>query len=256
MSTPEPEASPALQLRCPLCGSESFVAFNGRENARCAVCKSVERNRLVWMVLDAHGLFRPGQRVLHFAPEFFLARRFAELSGDLYHACDVDPERYGQRTVKVRRFDLCTDLEKLPSRSFDLILHCHVLEHLCCDVEQVLRELERILAPGGRHIMSVPIRGETTLEDLSDDLLPQHRTEMFGQDDHFRIFGTRDLGEMLKRVWGEDEDHLVEPLKLFTPEALTIAAIPPQAWTGWSSHSLLMHQRPLQGGAGGGSGQP
>ena len=124
-----------VTLRCPVCSGGEFQEFNGRENARCARCRSMERTRLLWMILDRIGMFRPGQRVLHFAPEMPLAKRFAELSGDRYHACDIDPARYSSSFAQVRPFDLCKDLVKLPSRSFDLIIHNHVLEHLACDVE-------------------------------------------------------------------------------------------------------------------------
>lgn len=230
-------------LQCPICQSTAFLEFNSRANARCAQCLSVERTRLLWMVLEKLDLFRAGLRVLHMAPELGLAKRFAELSGDAYHACDVDPARYKSSFMTVRPLDLCVDLVKLPSRVFDLIIHTHVLEHVRCDVEAVLHEFERILAPGGHHFLCVPIRGEITREDLSDDLTPADRTRMFGQDDHYRIFGAKSLAEMLTRVWGDAP--LITPLDLFSKEALTMAAIPETGWSGYSGCSIFHRQRPL-----------
>jgi hypothetical protein len=107
----------------------------------------------------------------------------------------------------------------------------------------VLSEFERILAPGGHHFLSVPVSGETTREDLSDEPTPEERAMLFGQADHFRIFGKSDLPALLKRVWGADEEHLIEPLALFGATELERAAIPEDAWSGISSHAIFHHQR-------------
>lgn len=238
-----------IKLTCPACGSNEFIAFNGRDNARCARCGSMERTRLLWMVLEKFDLFQMGQRILHIAPELALTKCFTELSGDRYHGCDIDPSRYSSRFATIRPIDLCADLAKMPSRSFDLIIHTHVLEHIACDVENALQEMERLLAPGGHHFFSVPIRGEITREDISEDLTPQHRALMFGQEDHLRIFGAKSLVEMLSRVWGDAENPLVTPRELFSEEELSIAAIPPVAWSGYSSHSIFHHVRTIVGRA-------
>jgi len=233
------------QLLCPICKSREFVAFNGRPNARCSGCLSVERNRLLWMILERYGMFRPGLRVFHIAPELALIRRFSDLSGERYHACDIDPGHYKSRYTVVRPMNLCSDLVKLPSRSFDLILHSHVLEHVRCDPEEVLREMERLLAPGGRHFLCVPVIGEYTREDMSDSLTPEDRAKRFGQSDHYRVFGSISFKEVLDRVWGKSEKHNVEPLELFSAEELERAAIPAAAWTGLTSHTVFHHVRDL-----------
>ncbi|MBV8978143.1 MAG: class I SAM-dependent methyltransferase [Alphaproteobacteria bacterium] len=196
------------------------------------------------MILEKHNLFRPGSRVLHVAPELPIAKRFAELLDDRYLACDVNAARYASTFTIVRPLDLCVDLVKLPSRCFDIIIHSHVLEHLPCDPEGVMREFERILKPGGHHFLSVPISGETTREDLSDDLSGAERSMLFGQADHMRVFGRRDLPAMLDRVWGARERHNIEPLELFAPAELEQAAVPRDAWSGISSHTIFHHIRP------------
>jgi hypothetical protein len=45
-------------------------------------------------------------------------------------------------------------------------------------------------------------------------------------------------------VWGRQERHHIEPLELFAPAELERAAIPQEAWTGISSHSIFRHERP------------
>ena len=231
-------------LLCPICKTDRFLPFNGRENARCANCHAMERTRLLWLVLEKHGLFRRGLRVMHVAPELPLIKRFSELLSDRYYACDIDPARYSSKFTTVRPFDITCDLAKLPSCSFDLIIHNHVLEHVRCDVEPVMREFERILAPAGHHYFSVPIRGDETRENMSDDLSPAERLKQFGQADHYRLFGRRSLPDMLDRVWGAQERHNVEPLELFTSAELAVAAVPEDAWTGISGHTIFHHVRP------------
>jgi len=230
--------------RCPVCKSTSFLPFNGRENARCAACLSMERTRLLWLILNKLDLFRPGLRVMHVAPELPLVKRYSELLAERYHACDFDVSRYTSNYTTVRPLDLCCDLVKLPSRSFDVIIHVHVLEHVRCGTEGVLQELERILAPGGHHLLSVPVRGELTIEDLSDDLTDEQRFKMFGQADHMRIFGRKSFPELLDRVWGVRDKHHIDPIEHFSAEELEVAAIPKEAWTGISSHTIFCHQRP------------
>jgi len=233
-----------MELRCPICKSSQFLAFNGRDNARCANCQAMERTRLLWLVLERYELFRPGLRVMHVAPELPLAKRYSELLDERYFACDVNAARYASTFTVIRPIDLCADLVKLPSRCFDLIIHSHVLEHLRCDPEEVLGQFERVLKPGGHHFLSVPVSGEETREDLSDELSEAERSMLFGQADHFRVFGSRTLPEMLDRVWGKAERHHIEPVELFGVEELERAAIPREAWSGISSHSVFHHVRP------------
>ncbi len=229
-------------LKCPICEGTEFEDFNGRKNARCSTCRGVERNRVMWMVLDRLGAFAEGQRVLHLAPEMGLARKFVELSGDKYVGTDIDPDRYKSKFTTIRKLDLCSDLGDIADNSFDLILHSHVLEHVPCDIKGVLGELDRILAPGGMHFFSVPIRGEHTVEDLSPDLTETERLTRFGQEDHVRMFGSKDLQALLREVWG-DGKHVIEPVQLFSKDALRSAVIPTEAWEGVSGHSLFHYRK-------------
>jgi Methyltransferase domain len=233
-----------MEPRCPICKSGEFLAFNGRDNARCKSCQAMERTRLLWMILEKHGLFRPGLRVMHVAPELPLAKRYSELLDERYFACDVNAARYASTFTTIRPLDLCADLVKLPSRVFDIIIHSHVLEHLRCAPEAVMREFERLLAPGGHHFLSVPVSSEETREDLSDELSDAERSMLFGQADHMRVFGRSDLPRMLDEVWGKQERHHIEPIELFGDEALERAAIPKEAWSGISSHTIFHHIRP------------
>ncbi|WP_250125028.1 BNR-4 repeat-containing protein [Chroococcidiopsis sp. CCMEE 29] len=182
------------------------------------------------MVLNRLRLLRPGLRVLHFAPEWGLVKKFSELSGELYTPCDLDLTRYKSSYTRIYQVDMCHDLRKLPCQSFDVIIHNHVLEHVCCSVEDVLTELDRILAYGGQQFFSVPIRGEETLEDLSPNLTDIDRARLFGQHDHVRIFGQRDILNLLRKVWGSDQPYIF-PTDWFSKEQLEAIGLPSDSWS-------------------------
>jgi SAM-dependent methyltransferase len=93
-----------------------------------------------------------------------------------------------------------SDIMALPHRdkSFDVILCNHVLEHVADD-GQAVKELHRVLKPGGWGILQVPIALALghTIEDptaSSDD----ERIRMFGQRDHVRLFAAADYPSRLR----------------------------------------------------------
>ena len=82
------------------------------------------------------------------------------------------------------------DLVSTPFRSeiFDAIICIHVLEHIEEDRE-ALRELYRVLKPGGWAVVSVPIRlDQKTYEDPMI-VLPEERNRAFGETAHVRFYG-------------------------------------------------------------------
>jgi SAM-dependent methyltransferase len=90
-------------------------------------------------------------------------------------------------------------VQRLPFRdgAFDALLCHHVLEHVPDD-RAAMRELRRVLRPGGWAILQSPIRSrlEATLEDpaVTD---PRERERLFGQRDHLRQYG-RDYADRLR----------------------------------------------------------
>ena len=79
--------------------------------------------------------------------------------------------------------------------SFDLIYCSHVLEHVRDD-RAAMREMFRVLQPGGRVLIMVPITSGATLEDpaVTD---PAERERLYLQSDHVRLYGLDDLRERL-----------------------------------------------------------
>lgn len=227
---------------CPICGGKKFLDFNGRIKAQCHECKSLERSRLMWMILKKLDVIRPGIRVLHVAPELCLLERFSKIASENYYPCDLEPKNYNNRHCKVNRINLCTDLSSMPTATYDLIVHNHVLEHLPCDIVPVIKDLNRTLAPGGLHLFSVPFRGRFTVEDLNPNLSAEERTSRFAQSDHMRLFGTEDFPNFLDK-------NFPETIKLFDLEAkfskkdMLNANIPEDVLSNISGHSFFYYQR-------------
>lgn len=181
-----------LGRHCPVCGRSSrrFRPFGEplRDGAQCVHCGALERHRLVWLFLTRRtDLFdgRP-RKVLHIAPEECLVRRLRESLAGEYITADLNDPR------AMARIDV-TDIA-WPDATFDVIYCSHVLEHVPDD-RRAMRELHRVLRPGGWAIVMVPVGAERTLEDPGI-VEPAARRRAFGQEDHVRLYGP-DVAERL-----------------------------------------------------------
>ena len=116
--------------------------------------------------------------------------------------------------------DLKIDIQHtgLPDQSYDVIICNHVLEHVD-DFRQALKEMLRILRPGGSFICSFPM--DPKVELLDED--PSVRTEAdrikrFGQNDHQRVFGMKadqflmEAGFTVERIDGKDCPEEILPV--------------------------------------------
>ncbi|MEA2041405.1 MAG: methyltransferase domain-containing protein [Bacteroidota bacterium] len=181
---------------CPVC-RKSFRKFlpygnQGKENRMCPSCLSLERHRLLWLFLkNKTDFFSRPMQVLHMAPEQPFLKRFRNLENLDYTTADlVSPIA-----------DVKTDIRNLvfEDNRFDFIMCNHVLEHI--DEEQTaMKELWRVLKPGGKAILQVPIdyERETTYEDPAITA-PKERERLFGQYDHVRVYG-KDYPNRLKKA--------------------------------------------------------
>ena len=67
----------------------------------------------------------------------------------------------------------------------------HVLEHITDD-RAAMRELRRILRPGGWAIVMVPIEhGRTTTYEDPSITTPEERERAYWQSDHVRLYAAR-----------------------------------------------------------------
>lgn len=174
---------------CPVCGSRyrRFMPYGyvtSREDALCPHCLALERHRMIWLWLsECSDLFESRPRLLHIAPEVSLMRHFKRL----YRGT----ENYITADLESPLADMHFDVQHIPLEdcSVDVVICNHLLEHVEDD-RRAMRELYRILRPGGWGIALVPEDRSlpTTFEDdsITD---PKERTRIFGQYDHRRIYG-------------------------------------------------------------------
>lgn len=195
------------EVECSICRSQykEFAPFGPmgkavRKNAFCPNCGSIERQRLIWKYIgDKTNFFTSDQfNMLHFAPEEVFYQEFSRMKNLEYTPVDLYPELYRYKgDVKVVE----TDITMIPfeNDSFDVILCNHVLEHIPDDI-LAMKELYRVMKPGGWGIFQVPIDEnlEKTYENPSVRR-PSQRVKHFGQYDHVRQYG-RDYIERLRSV--------------------------------------------------------
>lgn len=168
-----------------------------RENDRCPVCHGADRTRMMMMYLSrmlgvGSGSWSAAEpcRILHVAPDYGLYLWLSRQPGVAYTGSDIDAGRYRH----IRNMH-SADLTQAPfeDASFDAVICSHVLEHIPDDA-QAMREILRILKPGGRALLLVPLAldGQGTEEEpgIND---PAEQERRFGQWDHVRLYGREDF---------------------------------------------------------------
>ena len=174
---------------------KSFLPYGygrQRNNVLSPSTLSLERHRLLWLYLkNETDFFSAPKKVLHFAPEQAFYKRFRNQKNLDYTTTDLLSPLA----------DVKADICNLPfeDNSYDLILCNHVLEHIPDDTK-AMRELYRVLKPGGMGIFQIPqdLSREKTFEDnsITD---PKERAAIFGQYDHVRVYG-RDYFDKLRSI--------------------------------------------------------
>jgi SAM-dependent methyltransferase len=167
---------------CPVCNySGHFHAFGSppRWDAQCPTCGSLERHRLLALLVKQKQLPREEASMLHFAPEKCIVN-FLKQHARHYVTADLNRDDV----------DLNLNIEhiELPDDSFDYILCSHVLEHV--NDLLALNELYRVLNKTGVLFVAVPIiEGCLTYEN--DSVVGDNEREVhFGQYDHVRYYGS------------------------------------------------------------------
>ncbi|UXX79654.1 methyltransferase domain-containing protein [Reichenbachiella carrageenanivorans] len=185
------------QVACPVCDSQfsKFVPYGrvARANALCPNCLALERHRLMWLYLQRKtNFFQPGQEVLHIAPELCFIKRFEKIHRDQYITADLESP-----LAKVKM-----DIHEMPfeDNRFDVAFCNHVMEHVADDI-QSMKEIYRVLKPGGWAIIQIPIFHPVPEVTFEDDTVtdPKEREKLFGQDDHVRLYG-KDYPDRLRQA--------------------------------------------------------
>lgn len=148
---------------CPICGwrGDAFQAQESPSDTKCVVCNARPRHRVLKLILDELDLPKAGGRVLHVSPKgeeglvnFFKANSSEYLSIDKGGPWNTFAAGGAMKEMDLRQLDL-------PDASFNFVCCNHVLENIVED-EVAIREIHRVLAPGGTAALIVQIYpGET-----------------------------------------------------------------------------------------------
>ncbi|MFZ2545282.1 MAG: class I SAM-dependent methyltransferase [Candidatus Saccharimonadales bacterium] len=133
-------------------------AFDARESMFCPLCGcSFRLRQLAESITYIYG----GKSLLELLEnKYFLDLRIAEINscgrlhGILYTHPNLSYSEYVPSDVAIRSENL--EMLTYKDNSFDLILTSDTLEHVP-DVRIALKEIRRVLKPGGRHIFTIPI---------------------------------------------------------------------------------------------------
>lgn len=194
------------EVHCPCCGGrfDAFVRHRGRPHAKCAFCGSLERHRMLWRYLIERADLLALESLLHFAPEYAFARRLARLPGLRYVTADLDSPLADDQ-VDIMRLPY-------PDASFQAVLCSHVLEHVEDD-RRAMREIRRVLRPGGWAVLMTPIdaRLAETYEDPAVRT-PEERHRAYGQSDHARLYGRDFAARVREAGFSVSEETFLEEL--------------------------------------------
>jgi predicted SAM-dependent methyltransferase len=180
-----------------------------RQNVLSPSTLSLERHRLLWLYLERHSSFlesTPNKRlsVLHVAPEQCFYERFKKRS-------HLEVISFDQNSPLA---EVKGDLTALPfeDEQFDVVFCNHVLEHITEDLA-AMKELYRVLKPGGWGIVQVPMKADLleTYEDPSITTTAE-REKHFGQYDHVRWYGRKDYFTRLEQAGFKTEALRVSEL--------------------------------------------
>jgi SAM-dependent methyltransferase len=170
-------------------------------NYGCPFCGASDRDRLYALYIQEY-LMRVKSdgviKLLDTAPSASLShfiRELIALSGrDVsYRTADLYAEGVDDRA------DIM-DMRMYKDDQFDFFICSHVLEHVDND-RKALRELYRILKPGGQGILMVPII--LCLEEIDEDqdiVDEGERWRRFGQYDHVRLYSKKGFIERVRET--------------------------------------------------------
>jgi len=151
------QTQPPINHHCPVCGfhGEFTVHMNQyrpRIRSMCPICGSIERTRLLKLVLNELALVEPLSEMscVHFSPGS------GELHPKMFKSLDV----YG--TLDTPFVDLANT--GFANNEYDFLIASHVLEHIRDD-EKALKEITRVTKKIA--ILPVPAYREDTIEYLA-----------------------------------------------------------------------------------------
>ncbi|HMK25688.1 MAG TPA: class I SAM-dependent methyltransferase [Chitinophagaceae bacterium] len=178
------------KYHCTVCEG-SFDRFIQLKNGEllCPRCGSLPRDRRLYELLKKENLLQG--KLLDFSPSRTLYRKFKKTPGVEYFSSD-----FAHEFMADYQFDITAI--KCEDNFFDLIICYHILEHITED-RKAMRELFRVLKPGGTMLLQSPFREGEIFEDPSIST-EEERHKYFGQKDHVRIYSVEGMSKRLSQA--------------------------------------------------------
>lgn len=177
-----------LRYTCPCCRwrlrafTHGGASFKARYLGYCPRCHAKARHRRIWLFLEQKtNLFTDPLRLLHVSPEYCFSRRFKKMNNLDYIGADLNE----CPNISIR-MDLAST--SIRSEIFDAIICIHILEHIEDD-RVAMKELYRVLKPGGWAVVSVPVRWDQKTYENPNVISPEERELAFGETTHVRLYG-------------------------------------------------------------------
>ena len=167
---------------------KNFETLSYRHYA-CSSCGSSDRERLYKLYIDKY-IKDKKIKLVDFAPSVPLQKYLKSKKNINYRSADL-------MMVGVDDKVDITDMKKYKDNTFDFFVCSHIMEHVSDD-SKAMRELFRILKPGGEGILMTPIMDRKGVFDADTSVtdIPE-RWRRFAQDDHVRLY-EKDI--FMKRV--------------------------------------------------------
>jgi len=210
----------AARVECPCCGwsGQAFRVLDCGEftvpDVECPQCHGHERHRFIHNFLKRRPpvFMKSGARVLHFAAEEHIRRFLREVPG--IQRIETDYAQYMLYGGDAPPFRADIHHLPLPDNCLDGIFCLHVLEHVADD-RAAIRELYRVLKPGGEAVIMVPF------------MMHQQETEEYAEPDptifdHMRGYSPLDFKDRLAPF---DYEELL-PRAVLSPEEVDRFKVP------------------------------
>lgn len=162
----------------------------------CRWCHSSDRDRLFALYFQNIAdqiTANETAKFIEFAPIPALTQRLRSLFGNRIEYRTADLMMKGVDDV----VDLCDMEHHYSDNSISAFLCSHVLEHVHDD-RLALKELYRILRPGGQGVLLAPVHLDLPeTRESQGSLTEAERWRYFGQGDHIRLYGKQDFEQKI-----------------------------------------------------------
>ena len=186
---PEEWVKPLFASGWPYTGDDAETL--NYKNYTCYSCGITDRDRLYILFFEKILEKNRHYNIIEFAPTPSLSRLLKKMPNVTHRTSDLFMEGVDDK------LDL-QDLHLYKDQSFDVFVCSHILEHVADDIK-AMKELYRVLKPGGWGIVMVPII-EPVTETHDDPSIKDEnlRLKYFGQGDHVRLYAKDDFIQRLE----------------------------------------------------------